>query len=40
MRVPRFETAEEREMRMRNERELAEFGPVAVEFRLSAPDPR
>jgi len=39
MRVPRFETAEEREQRMRTERELVEFGPATIEFRLSSPNP-
>lgn len=38
--IPRFETANEKEQRVRNERERAEFGPIAVEFRLSTPDPR
>ena len=38
--IPRFETAEEKEQRIKNEREMAEFGPIAVEFRLSTPDPR
>ena len=37
--MPRFETATEREERLKRERELAEFGKVAVAFRLSSPDP-
>lgn len=36
--LPHFETMEERELRIRRERELEEFGPAAVEFRLSIPD--
>ena len=38
--MPRFETAAEREERLRREQELAEFGKVAVAFRLSSPDPK
>lgn len=40
MHTPRFETVEEREQRIQQEKEVAEFGPIAVEFRLSTPDPR
>lgn len=36
--LPHFETMEERELRIRREKELEEFGPTAVEFRLSIPD--
>ena len=38
--VPRFETVVEREERLRKEKELSEFGKVAVAFRLSTPNPR
>lgn len=37
--TPRFETVQEKEERTRRERELAEFGEVAVAFRLSTPNP-
>lgn len=36
--LPHFETMEERELRIRREKEQEEFGPTAVEFRLSIPD--
>lgn len=38
--LPHFETAEERELRLKQEKELEEFGKAAVEFSLSSPDPR
>ena len=37
--MPRFETAAEKEERMKKEVELAKFGEVAIAFRLSSPDP-
>ena len=37
--LPHFETAEERELRLKKERELEEFGKVAVEFSLANPQP-
>ena len=36
--VPRFETAAEREERVKKEVELTRFGEVAIAFRLSTPD--
>ena len=36
--MPRFETAAEREERVKKEVELAKFGEVAIAFRLSTPD--
>lgn len=38
--LPHFETAEERELRLKHEKEVEEFGKVAVEFSLACPDPR
>lgn len=37
--MPRFETAAEKEERVKKEVELAKFGEVAIAFRLSSPDP-
>ena len=37
--MPRFETLQEREDRLRREKERAEFGDVSVAFRLSTPNP-
>ena len=36
--MPRFETAAEREERVKKEMELTKFGEVAIAFRLSTPD--
>ena len=37
--VLHFETEEERKVRLKKERELKEFGEVAISFRLSSPRP-
>jgi hypothetical protein len=38
--LPHFETKDEKEQRLKREKEMEEFGPTAVEFRLSIPDTR
>ena len=37
--MPHFETTLEKEQRLKREKEQEEFGPSAVQFTLSSPDP-